>query len=116
MVFDGIVPVFTHTPPTTDRASITTTRFFIFEAATAARCPLGPEPMIARSYFTALMRLVLPHPAFTPALLPGLAETLQPEANILLQLLMVKPMKSPGRFPGLYGMFTGDQFGKGLFF
>src|ERR1700743_1336250 len=79
MVFDGIVPVFTHTPPTTERASITTTRFFIFEAATAARWPLGPEPMIARSYFTALMRIGLPLPAFTPAFMTGIADTLHRE-------------------------------------
>src|ERR1700739_634200 len=57
MVLDGMVPVLTHTPPTTDRASTTATRFFIFEAATAARCPDGPEPMTIRSYLAALMRV-----------------------------------------------------------
>jgi hypothetical protein len=45
------------TPPTTERDSTTATRFFIFEAATAARCPDGPEPMIIKSYLTALMRV-----------------------------------------------------------
>src|SRR4051812_43968677 len=44
-----------HTPPTTERASTTTTRFFILEAATAARWPEGPDPMTVRSYLTALM-------------------------------------------------------------
>ena len=52
-----MVPVLMQTPPTTERASITATRFFILEAATAARWPDGPEPMTARSYFTALMQL-----------------------------------------------------------
>src|SRR5580692_1103552 len=57
MVLEGMVPVLTQTPPTTDRASITATRFFILEAATAARCPEGPEPITVRSYLTALMRI-----------------------------------------------------------
>src|SRR5580700_9647521 len=57
MVLDGMVPVLTHTPPTTDRDSTTATRFFIFDAATAARCPEGPEPMTTRSYLAALMRV-----------------------------------------------------------
>src|SRR5580658_2256073 len=58
MVLEGIVPVLMQTPPTTARDSITATRFFIFEAATAARWPEGPEPITARSYLTALMRIV----------------------------------------------------------
>src|ERR1700739_4541829 len=62
MVLEGMVPVLTHTPPTTDRDSTTATRFFIFEAATAARCPEGPEPMTTRSYLAALMRV---SPAFS---------------------------------------------------
>jgi hypothetical protein len=52
-----MVPVLMQTPPTTERDSTTATRFFIFEAATAARCPDGPEPMIIKSYLTALMRV-----------------------------------------------------------
>ena len=59
MVLEGMVPVLMHTPPTTARASTTATRFFILEAATAARCPDGPEPMTTRSYLTALMRVSL---------------------------------------------------------
>src|SRR6516164_2165409 len=55
MVLEGIVPVLMQTPPTTDRDSTTTTRFFILEAATAARCPDGPEPITTRSYLAALM-------------------------------------------------------------
>src|SRR5579863_419889 len=57
MVLDGMVPVLTQTPPTTDRDSTTATRFFILEAATAARCPEGPEPMTIRSYLAALIRV-----------------------------------------------------------
>src|SRR6476469_845234 len=57
MVFEGMVPVFTQSPPIMERASTTATRFFILEAATAARWPEGPEPMTVRSYLTALMRL-----------------------------------------------------------
>src|SRR5215472_3983316 len=52
-----MVPVLMHTPPTTARDSTTATRFFILEAATAARCPDGPDPMTTRSYLTALMRV-----------------------------------------------------------
>src|ERR1700757_845631 len=52
-----MVPVLMHTPPTTARDSTTATRFFILEAATAARCPEGPEPMTVRSYLTALMQI-----------------------------------------------------------
>src|SRR5690348_5135603 len=44
-------------PPTTARDSTTATRFFIFEAATAARCPEGLEPITIRSYLAALMRV-----------------------------------------------------------
>src|SRR4051794_26188092 len=57
MVFEGMVPVLMHTPPTTARDSTTATRFFILEAATAARCPDGPDPMTTRSYLTALIRV-----------------------------------------------------------
>ena len=60
MVLEGMVPVLMQTPPTTERASTTATRFFILEAATAARWPEGPEPMTIRSYLTALMRVSLP--------------------------------------------------------
>src|SRR5271166_3500776 len=59
MVLEGMVPVLMQTPPTTERASTTATRFFILEAATAARCPEGPEPITIRSYLTALMRVSL---------------------------------------------------------
>ena len=59
MVFEGMVPVLMHTPPTTERASTTATRLPILAAATAARCPAGPEPMTIRSYLTALMRVSL---------------------------------------------------------
>src|SRR5580698_3270691 len=60
MVLEGMVPVLMQTPPTTERASTTATRFFILEAATAARWPEGPDPMTIRSYLTALMRVSLP--------------------------------------------------------
>src|SRR5580658_9761195 len=60
MVFEGMVPVLMQTPPTTERDSTTATRFFIFDAATAARWPEGPDPMTIRSYLTALMRVSLP--------------------------------------------------------
>src|SRR5271168_2381993 len=56
MVLEGMVPVLMQTPPTTDRASTMATFFFNLEAATAARCPDGPEPTTIRSYLTALMR------------------------------------------------------------
>src|ERR1700691_4227687 len=59
MVLEGMVPVLMQTPPTTERASTTATRFFILEAATAARWPEGPEPMTMRSYLMALMRVSL---------------------------------------------------------
>ena len=59
MVLEGMVPVLMQTPPTTERASTTATRLFILAAATAARCPAGPEPMTTRSYLTALMRVSL---------------------------------------------------------
>src|SRR6185437_11335990 len=60
MVFEGMVPVLMQTPPTTERASTTATRFFILEAATAARCPEGPEPITVRSYLTALIPRFFP--------------------------------------------------------
>src|SRR5580698_7361919 len=56
MVLEGMVPVLMQTPPTTERDSTIATLFFSLEAATAARCPEGPEPTIIRSYLTALMR------------------------------------------------------------
>src|ERR1700677_3209038 len=59
MVLEGMVPVLMQTPPTTERDSTTATRFFILEAATAARWPEGPEPMTMRSYLAALMGLSL---------------------------------------------------------
>src|ERR1700677_584954 len=55
MVLEGMVPVLMHTPPTMDRASTTTTRLPNLAAATAARCPAGPEPITTRSYCCALM-------------------------------------------------------------
>ena len=60
MVLEGMVPVLMQTPPTTVRASTTTTRLFILDAATAARWPAGPEPMTMRSYLTALIEVFLP--------------------------------------------------------
>src|SRR5208337_4871172 len=60
MVLEGMVPVLMHTPPTTSRASTTATRLPILAAATAALWPAGPEPIITRSYFTALMPISLP--------------------------------------------------------
>jgi hypothetical protein len=73
MVFEGMVPVLMHTPPTTARDSTTATRFFILEAATAARCPEGPEPMTIRSYLAELMRVSLSksHILFLPAAHPA---------------------------------------------
>src|ERR1700735_3442413 len=72
MVFDGMVPVLMQTPPTTARDSMTAPRFFILEAATAARWPEGPEPITTRSYLTALIevspgqgRRQSPHPEAT---------------------------------------------------
>jgi hypothetical protein len=59
LVLEGMVPVLMQTPPTTERDSTTATRFFILEAATAARWPDGPEPMTMRSYLAALMGLNL---------------------------------------------------------
>src|ERR1700678_2411112 len=56
MLFDGIVPVLTHTPPTWPR-SITATDLPNLAAATAAFCTPGPEPMTTRSYsITAAMK------------------------------------------------------------
>lgn len=49
------MPVLMQTPPTTDRDSTIATFFFSLEAATAARCPDGPEPTTTRSYLTALI-------------------------------------------------------------
>src|SRR5580692_4095527 len=60
MVLEGMVPVLMHTPPTTSRPSTTATRLPILEAATAALWPAGPEPIMTRSYFTALMPISLP--------------------------------------------------------
>src|SRR5215475_3581834 len=50
MVLLGMVPVLIQTPPTTLRISTSATRFPLFTAETAARCPEGPEPMTIRSY------------------------------------------------------------------
>src|SRR5687768_8154421 len=44
-----MVPVFTHTPPSASRFSMTTTFLPSLAACTAARCPAGPDPMTARS-------------------------------------------------------------------
>src|ERR1700721_308372 len=55
MVLEGMVPVLIHTPPTMERASTTTTRLPNLAAATAARCPAGPEPITTMSYCCALM-------------------------------------------------------------
>src|ERR1700722_17945307 len=78
MVFDGMVPVLMQTPPTTARDSMTATRFFILEAATAARWPEGPEPITTKSYLAALIEVsprrgpVLgPHPEATIATCGG---------------------------------------------
>src|ERR1700691_4405173 len=60
MVLEGMVPVLTHTPPTTSRPSTTATRLPILAAATAALWPAGPEPITTKSYFTALMPFSLP--------------------------------------------------------
>src|SRR5882672_2253224 len=91
MVFEGMVPVLMQTPPTTARDSTTATRFFILEAATAARCPEGPEPITMRSYLTALMQIspvnersAMPaaHPAGCPAG-PHPEATIAPREGIL---------------------------------
>src|SRR5258708_19135978 len=49
-VFDGIVPVLVHTPPSIRSCSITATDLPSLAAAMAAFCPPGPEPMTTRSY------------------------------------------------------------------
>ena len=49
MVFDGIVPVLMHTPPTMSVRSMTAARWPSFAAAMAAFWPAGPEPMTSRS-------------------------------------------------------------------
>ena len=48
-VLDGIVPVFTQTPPIIPRRSTTHTRLPSFAAAMAAFCPPGPDPITSRS-------------------------------------------------------------------
>ena len=48
-VFEGMVPVRTHTPPTPEARSTTATRLSSFAAWIAARWPPGPEPMAIRS-------------------------------------------------------------------
>jgi hypothetical protein len=50
MLFDGMVPVFTHTPPSIRPRSTTATDLPNLAAATAAFCPPGPAPMTTRSY------------------------------------------------------------------
>src|ERR1700756_277602 len=49
-VFDGIVPVLVHTPPSIRSRSMTATVLPSLAAAMAAFCPPGPEPMTTRSY------------------------------------------------------------------
>src|SRR4051812_47308515 len=49
MVFDGIVPVLTETPPRWRRRSTRATRRFSFAAWMAAFWPAGPEPMTRSS-------------------------------------------------------------------
>src|ERR1700757_3533628 len=49
-VFDGIVPVLVHTPPSIWLCSISATDLPSLAAAMAAFCPPGPEPMTTRSY------------------------------------------------------------------
>jgi hypothetical protein len=48
-VFDGIVPVLMHTPPTMCRRSTTAERRPSLAAAIAAFCPPGPDPRTSRS-------------------------------------------------------------------
>jgi hypothetical protein len=48
-VFDGMVPVWMHTPPIMLRRSISATDAPSFAAAMAAFCPPGPEPSTSRS-------------------------------------------------------------------
>src|ERR1700757_3916495 len=55
-VFDGIVPVLTHTPPNIRPRSTTATDLPSFAAAIAAFCPPGPEPMTTRSYSIGMTR------------------------------------------------------------
>src|ERR1700752_1757004 len=50
MLFDGMVPVLTHTPPSIPLRSISATFLPSLAEATAAFCPPGPEPMTTRSY------------------------------------------------------------------
>src|ERR1700757_3538754 len=59
MLFDGMVPVLTHTPPSIPPRSITATFLPSSAAATAAFCPPGPEPMTTRSY--SLIRIAPQH-------------------------------------------------------
>src|SRR6266540_6288625 len=49
IVFDGIVPVFTHAPPTAFRLSTIATRRRSFAAWIAAFWPAGPDPMTSSS-------------------------------------------------------------------
>jgi len=48
-VLDGIVPVFTHTPPTARERSTTAARLPILAAWIAARWPEGPDPITIMS-------------------------------------------------------------------
>ena len=47
--FDGIVPVFTQTPPSICPRSTIATRAPSFAVWMAAFCPAGPEPIATRS-------------------------------------------------------------------
>jgi hypothetical protein len=49
-VFEGMVPVLTHTPPSMSPRSMTATLLPSLAAAMAAFCPPGPDPMTTRSY------------------------------------------------------------------
>jgi hypothetical protein len=48
-VFDGMVPVWRHTPPTISLRSMTATLLPSFAAAIAPFWPAGPVPMTTRS-------------------------------------------------------------------
>src|SRR5580693_7149429 len=78
MVLEGMVPVLMHTPPTMERASTTTTRLPNLAAATAARCPAGPEPITTRSYCCALMPISLRGWMLLVDLLQGWVEARKP--------------------------------------
>src|SRR4029079_14306963 len=54
-VFEGMVPVSTHTPPTVRWRSMMATRLPSLAAWMAPRCPAGPLPMQTRSNSASLM-------------------------------------------------------------